>query len=200
MNDMRERFSAAEESGAYLSLISGNHDTPRIADHLDERELRIFYLFLFALPGIPFLLYGDELGMKTSDLPSKDGGYQRTGTRIPMIWDDSEPYHGFSKTEPYLPFSEENKVSLEQAVNDENSLYHFLKKLIALRKQIPDLRDPHLPIEEKDRIFRFERGGLDLIINLSKKTYPYQGEKIIATEDFDADLPSGAAVLLKRRA
>ncbi|MBQ1483438.1 MAG: glycosylase [Erysipelotrichaceae bacterium] len=200
LNDMRERFSAAEESGAYLSLISGNHDTPRIADHLDERELRIFYLFLFALPGIPFLLYGDELGMKTSDLPSKDGGYQRTGTRIPMIWDDSEPYHGFSKTEPYLPFSEENKVSLEQAVNDENSLYHFLKKLIALRKQIPDLRDPHLPIEEKDRIFRFERGGLDLIINLSKKTYPYQGEKIIATEDFDADLPSGAAVLLKRRA
>ncbi|MCR4632839.1 MAG: glycosylase [Erysipelotrichaceae bacterium] len=200
LNDMKERFTAAEKSGACLSLISGNHDTWRIANYLDERELRVFYMFLFCLPGIPFLLYGDELGMKTSDLPSKDGGYQRTGTRIPMIWDDSKPYHGFSKAEPYLPFNEENKVSLMDAQNDKNSLYHFLKKLIALRKQIPDLKDPHLEIEEKDRVFCFKRGDLDLIINLSKKDHLYQGEKIIGSEGFDKILPPGAAVLVKRRA
>ena len=89
------------------------------------------------MPGTPFIYYGDELAMKTMPLDSKDGGYQRTGVRIPMIWNDKLPYHGFSNTKgkTYLPFYDEvNKVSVESASKDDNSLYNFIKKMIKVRK------------------------------------------------------------------
>lgn len=35
------------------------------------------------LPGAPFIYYGDELGMRYRPLPSKEGGYTRTGSRTP---------------------------------------------------------------------------------------------------------------------
>ncbi|MBQ6479045.1 MAG: glycosylase [Erysipelotrichaceae bacterium] len=197
LKDMRDRFSAAEKKKAHLALISGNHDTWRIANYLSHEELKVFYMMLFCLPGIPFVLYGDEIEMKTSDLPSKDGGYQRTGTRIPMIWDDKEPYHGFtSAKDPYLPFNRENTVSVKQAMKDKDSLYHFICELISLRKRIRDLRDPHVEIKEKNRVFFFTRGRYLLIVNTSKKDYIFKGKLIFSTGTEGNVLPPGSAVLV----
>lgn len=70
----------------YISLITGNHDTMRISRTLDDRQLRLAYAFLFTMPGVPFLYYGDEIGMRYLPLKSKEGGYQRTGSRTPMQW------------------------------------------------------------------------------------------------------------------
>ena len=198
LNDMKERFAQAKKHKAYLSLISGNHDSKRIADHLNERQLRVFYLFLFTMPGIPFVLYGDELGMRSSDLPSKDGGYQRTGTRIPMIWNDRKPYHGFCDQKPYLPFNEDNKVSVAKAKKDEGSLYHYIRKLIALRKKTADLKDPEVSFREENRVFVFKRGRYELVLNLSDKNFDLEGKKIISTADFEGKLPAGEGVLVKK--
>ena len=199
LKDMRERFKEAEKAKSYLALISGNHDTWRIANYLDQNELKMFYLFLFCMPGIPFILYGDEIGMKTSDLPSKDGGYQRTGTRIPMIWNDEEPCHGFtSGKEPYLPFSPDNTTSVKQAMKDKDSLYHFIRELIILRKKMKDLSNPHVKITEKNRVFLFDRGEHMLIMNLSGKEYSCKGERIISSSVFEGKLPSGCAVLVRK--
>ena len=115
-----------------------------------------------------------------------------------MIWDDTEPYHGFTKgKKSYLPFDPENTVSAKQAMRDENSLYHFICKLISLRKTIKDLKDPHVEIQEKNRVFLFERGKYVLIANMSKKAYSFEGEKIISSREFEGKLPSGCAVLIK---
>ncbi len=199
LKDMRQRFEEAEKQKAYLALISGNHDTWRIANYLDQDELKVFYMFLFCLPGIPFVLYGDEIAMKTSDLPSKDGGYQRTGTRTPMIWDERKPYHGFTMgKDPYLPFDPKNTVSVKQAKEDEDSLYHFICRLIALRKKIRDLSDPHVDISEKNRVFFFDRGKYQLILNLSEKKYEIKGKMIIASAAFEQYLPAGSAVLIRK--
>lgn len=198
LKDMRERFNSAEETKSYLALISGNHDSWRIANYLDADQLRVFYLMLFALPGIPFVLYGDELGMKTSDLPSKDGGYQRTGTRIPMIWDD-EKGHGFTDNEkPYLPFSKDNKVSVSTALNDEDSLLNYIKKLTELRKKTGDLKDPHADIKEENRVFTFSRGKHLLIANMSDHGYEFKGKIIFRSRDFEGKLPPQCAVLVKQ--
>lgn len=198
LKDMKERFDAAEKKKAYLALISGNHDTWRIANYLNHEELKVFYLFLFTMPGIPFVLYGDEIEMKTSNLPSKDGGYQRTGTRIPMIWDEKKN-HGFtSNRKPYLPFDPENKISVNKAIKDKDSLYHFICELTQFRKDIKDLSDPHVEIKEKNRVFFFERGRFTLLMNMSKKGYPIKGEIIISTVPFENILPSGAAALIKK--
>ncbi|MBR5755072.1 MAG: glycosylase, partial [Erysipelotrichaceae bacterium] len=196
LKDMRKRFDAAEANGSFLALISGNHDTWRIANYLDRDQLRMFYMFIFLMPGIPFVLYGDEIGMKTIHIPSKDGGYQRTGTRLPMVWNDSRPYHGFtSGKKPYLPFYKENSLSAEKALKDEDSLYHFIGKLSGLRKEIKDLSDPHVQIKEKDRVFIFRRGKYSFIMNMSDREYPFKGKAIISSKAFEGNLPPGCAVL-----
>lgn len=198
LKDMKERFQAAKNHDASLALISGNHDSTRIANYLDDDELKMFYLMIYTLPGVPFVLYGDELGMKSSDLPSKDGGYQRTGTRIPMLWND-EKGHGFTTSEtPYLPFYDDNKVSVQTAMEDENSLYHFICKLASLRKTIKDLRYADLKIEEADRVFLFERGNYVLIENMSDKDYAFKGKAIISSKAFAGKLPPKTAVLIEK--
>ena len=198
LRDMRERFAQAEKTKSCLALISGNHDSWRIANYLNHEELRMFYMFLFCLPGIPFILYGDEIGMKTIHIPSKDGGYQRTGTRLPMVWDDSEPFHGFTEgDEPYLPFFPDNKLSVARAITQEHSLHHFIRELISLRKKIADLSDPHVDIEEDQRVFIFSRGRYRLIANLSEKEYACMGKKIISSVAYEGKLPPGCAVLLE---
>lgn len=198
LKDMKERFSEAEKTKSYLALISGNHDTWRIANYLNKEELKVFYMMLFTLPGVPFVLYGDEIEMKTMHIPSKDGGYQRTGTRLPMVWNEKEPYHGFTAgKDPYLPFNPENRVSVKQAWKDEDSLYHFIRELIALRKKIKDLSDLHVDIQEKNRVFFFTRGRYLLIVNMSKKDHVFEGKIIIATREHGNILPPGCAVLVK---
>ena len=153
---------------------------------------------MFMMPGIPFVLYGDELEMKTiRDLPSKDGGYQRTGTRIPMIWNDTKPYHGFSSQKPYLPFNKENRISVDKATRGQSSLYHFICELIRLRSNIKDLSDPHVEIEEDDRVFIFKRGKYQLIMNMSSKPHSYKGKLIISTSPVEGNLPAGTAALIR---
>ena len=198
IKDMKKRFKEAEEQLGYLSLISGNHDTWRIANYLNDDQLRIFYMMLFTLPGIPFVLYGDEIGMKTVHIPSKDGGYQRTGSRLPMIWNDEEPYHGFTDTaEPYLPFCKENDTSVEKAMKDHDSLYSYICHLIMLRSSFPDLVDSHVGISEKNRVLTFTRGKYLVIVNLSDKEYEFSGTVIIRSREFTGKLPPQTAVLVR---
>ena len=43
--------------------------------------------FFLTMPGIPFIYYGDEIGMKFQmNLPNKEGSNERSGTRTPMQW------------------------------------------------------------------------------------------------------------------
>ena len=79
----------------YISMLTCNHDTIRPRYNLDEQELKLAYAVIFTMPGVPFLYYGDEIGMRYLDLPTKEGGYYRTGSRSPMQWDGSKNL-GFS--------------------------------------------------------------------------------------------------------
>lgn len=60
-------------------MVIDNHDVPRIATTLPDRDDRRLFLALqFLLPGCPVLYYGSELGM--------EGGADPTN-RAPMRWD-----------------------------------------------------------------------------------------------------------------
>jgi maltose alpha-D-glucosyltransferase/alpha-amylase len=48
--------------------------------------LKVVFAFLLTMPGLPIIYYGDEIGMRCLKLPSKEGGYDRTGSRTPMQW------------------------------------------------------------------------------------------------------------------
>lgn len=143
IDDYWPQYEATRDQG-YFSFISCNHDTPRFAPRLDEAERRLFFLFLLTMPGVPFIYYGDEIGMRYLDIPTHEGGYQRTGTRTPMQWDASKPNFGFS-TAPvdslYLPVDDEVAApDVASQLADEHSLRSFVKQLITLRRATPALQ------------------------------------------------------------
>lgn len=150
------------------------------------------------MPGTPFLYYGDEIMMKTMPLDSKDGGYQRTGSRIPMVWNNDDSKHGFSKTngETYLPFYTENKTSVKDAKLDPNSLLSFIKKMIQIRKSNQDLLDDNFEISYDKQVIIIKRGKLKIYLNCSNEAYHISGTVIISTKDIknSAIPPFSAAI------
>lgn len=81
--------------------------------------------------------------MLSLDLPSKEGGFERTGSRTPMQWQEGATA-GFS-TAPaaqlYLPVDhrpDRPTVSAQEA--DPNSLLNRVRALIRLRRSTPALQ------------------------------------------------------------
>ncbi len=121
----------------YIGHITGNHDMQRLAYKRTPEEVKVCMAFLFTMPGVPFVYYGDEIGMDYIEgLPSKEGGYIRTGSRTPMQWNNGKN-HGFSASDtPYLPTdSRDDAPTVENQANDEASLLAFAKNLIALHRE-----------------------------------------------------------------
>ena len=84
--DYLPKYEVTKEKG-YISFLTCNHDTPRASRTLSVQERKVAYGMLFTVPGVPFLYYGDEIGMRyIENLPTKEGGYTRTGSRTPMQW------------------------------------------------------------------------------------------------------------------
>ncbi|MDR1470408.1 MAG: hypothetical protein LBT00_14085 [Spirochaetaceae bacterium] len=137
-----KQYEICKENGGYIALISCNHDTIRPAFNLSPRELAVFYGFLFTMPGTPFLYYGDEIGMRYLNLPTKEGGYFRTGSRTPMQWKAGKNL-GFSEAaaeQLYLPVDAlPDAPTVEAQEKDPASLLNTVKALLKLRHENADL-------------------------------------------------------------
>mgnify|MGYP000835161718 CR=1 FL=1 len=114
VNKYKESYEKSQRKGL-ICIPSGNHDMDRLAKRLNENELKIAFAFLLSMPGAPFIYYGDEIGMKYIDnLESVEGGYDRTGSRSPMQWDNSTNA-GFScapSEKLYIPVDISQELSL----------------------------------------------------------------------------------------
>lgn len=126
------------EGKGYIALITCNHDTPRLSKFYEFREIELIYAFLFTIPGIPFLYYGDEIGLRNQTLISKEGGYERTGSRTPMQWNKGKNL-GFSDADTplYLPV-DNDQYAPAVSVQEENS-----KSLLAVVRSLISLRRAH---------------------------------------------------------
>ncbi len=133
-------FLEETKDKGYMSFITGSHDILRWSYGRDSEDIKVAYAFVMMMPGVPINYYGDEIGMRYLPLASKEGGRDRTGSRSPMQWDSSKN-HGFSESDrPYLPTDNTfDAPTVEQQINDEDSILNFVKKLIALRKAHPAL-------------------------------------------------------------
>jgi alpha-glucosidase len=168
-------YNQSKQNG-FISLITCNHDTERLGGTLTETELKLAYAMIFTLPGVPFLYYGDEIGMKyQKNLVSKEGGYFRTGTRTPMQWTGGENA-GFSRAPAeklYLPVDgSANAPSVEAQQQREDSLLETVKSIIKLRHAHEDLRSGGpfevLFAESGTSPFVYKRGGYVIAVNPSK--------------------------------
>ncbi|MCM3121731.1 MULTISPECIES: alpha-glucosidase [unclassified Mesobacillus] len=120
--------------------------------------------FLHMLKGTPYVYQGEEIGMTNVRFDSIDDYKDietlnmydekvnqqgedpakvmesiyvkgRDNARTPFQWDDSE-HGGFTTGTPWIQVNPNYpQINARQAVADENSIYHYYRKLIQLRKE-----------------------------------------------------------------
>ena len=162
----------------FISLPVGNHDLSRINVDRTNEELELIYVFQMCMPGVPFIYYGDEIGMKQLyGRPSKEGCYPpRSGARTPMQWSNMKN-SGFSEAKTSAlwlsPDTTSNAPNVREQEKNINSLLNKTKRII-------DMRNNHLALEadadfnilyvEKNKypfVFLRQKGGEKLLIALN---------------------------------
>lgn len=134
-----DNYTATRAKG-YICLPLGNHDIARLNNHRTTDELEMIMAFGLTMPGVPFIYYGNEIGMRQlgDDTPQIEGAYKpRAGARTPMQWAPGKNL-GFSTAEPsklYLPVdSGADAPTVAAEDKDPNSLLNRVRKLIQLHK------------------------------------------------------------------
>ena len=138
------QYDAVKGKG-YVCMPTGNHDFNRVCTEgrTKPEELKVAMTFFLTMPGVPFIYYGDEIGLKQNPAaPSTEGSGFRAGCRIPMLWDGTANA-GFS-TAPidkiYIPQDPDpGRMTVEKAEANPSSLLHYVRTLLRLRKEVPAL-------------------------------------------------------------
>ncbi len=117
---------------------------------------------LLCLRGTIFLYQGEELGLPQSEIPFEQMqdpfgianwplSPGRDGCRTPMPWQAEAPNAGFSIGTPWLPMDPAHlPLAVDRQQADTRSMLHTTRRLIALRRHYPALRDGDLEILRAD--------------------------------------------------
>jgi alpha-glucosidase len=162
VNTFRTKISEVETEvhGSQPLLVFDNHDNirswERYGDGVHNTQIaKLIAAMLFTTRATALMYYGEELGMTTTTptrvedvkdpigrtgWPKEKG---RDGERTPMQWDASNAQAGFSTdAKTWLPVPANYKtVNVQTELADPNSLLNWHKKLIAMRRELPALRD-----------------------------------------------------------
>jgi glycosidase len=158
----------------YIILPLGNHDLSRLNIERTNKELEMIFAFSMAMPGIPFIYYGNEIGMRQLyNMPYVEGAYKpRAGARSPMQWSLGKNC-GFSTVESdklYLPVDTTlDAPTVEVQEKDPNSLLNNVCKLIQIKKREPALTAyaEFVPVYAKENTYPFifaRANGRDVIL------------------------------------
>jgi glycosidase len=161
--------------GAFLT----NHDQDRVFSQLGEdlSKSRSAAEMLFTMSGVPFIYYGEEIGMS--------GTKPDEQIRTPMNWSNSES-GGFTTGTPWEPSNMDYKSGRNVAdeTKDPNSLLSLYRNLIHLRGGYSALRVGDFKLVKTDHpaIYAALRKSQDetlmILVNLS--TNPVSGFKLSA--------------------
>lgn len=181
-----------------FSTFLSNHDQQRVMSLYDgdTRKAKTAAFIYLTGPGIPFIYYGEEIGMK--------GNKPDELIRTPMQWSDG-PYAGFSSNKPWqLPNKDFKEVNLVAQEGDPGSLLTHYRTLTNLRNDYSALRTgeylpftsscrqlyPVLRVEEDQVILllanltRREMEGCTISIEESPLTGQYELETLFGVGDF----------------
>ena len=164
---------------------------------------------LHMLQGTPYIYQGEEIGMTNIRFDSIEDyrdietlnlyrekvivgneepeqvmesiyAKSRDNARTPLQWSDN-PQAGFTTGEPWIKVNPNYKeINAKQSVEDPNSIYHYYRKLIQLRKQYPIIvyGDYQLLLPEHEQIFAYFRTYKDqkllVITNFSKENILFE--------------------------
>lgn len=112
-----------------------NHDQARIAGNLKGSlpELKLAAGMYLLTQGIPFVYYGEELGMMS--------GTKDETKRTPFLWTAMDSKKLPAKQTSWAAAADciynKKTLGLEQQTKDKNSLYNYYKRLINFRNECP---------------------------------------------------------------
>jgi glycosidase len=186
---------------AMMNRFFNNHDMNRIFTRLDEDLAKLGLTLLLTVPQMPMLYYGDEIGMKGEKDPYDEG------IRRPMEWCSDNKCEGMTSWYPVWD-EEPDGISVEEEINDPESILNYVKELIHLREKYPlletgkikfvpvyDLEDFEEKKEYRRAVSYLISGGYesiliianlysekDLVIDLSEFREPTGMEEILGSK------------------
>jgi trehalose-6-phosphate hydrolase len=202
----------------YPTLFFGSHDNPRLMNRLAEGNIeraKALAALILTAKGVPFLYYGEEIGMQNitastydeiADVQGKTfyqlalnegktpeqalvwgNDHNRDKSRSPMQWDNSNNA-GFSTGTPWIKVQEDYKnINVQQSLQQKNSILNTYKVLITLRNK-----------EKCLQYGSYEK--LEINNDQILFTRRYKKDKITIVLNFGAETeimtPSGATILI----
>lgn len=136
MVSLQNRMLELYPPGQYAAFLT-NHDQNRVMDELrgNVDAAKVAAALLLTNPGVPFIYYGEEIGMSGSKPDER--------IRTPMQWDATPVTAGFTTSRtPWEPLSTDSDAGVSVAVqqDDASSLLSYYRDLIRLRSEHPALR------------------------------------------------------------
>ena len=156
-----------------------------------KESAKMLALVLHGMQGTPYVYQGEELGMTNVKFPDiscyedietvnmyherLEAGYgkddimrsiyakSRDNARTPMQW-SSEENAGFTTGKPWIRMNPNyTEINAESERKDPDSVYHFYRKLIHMRKEYPVLVDGkfELLLPDDEQIFAYVRRNDD---------------------------------------
>ena len=194
----RELFNEIENNSAHgqPEFFFSNHDQPRQWDRYgdngphNDQIAKLMAVLELSTRGTPQMYYGEELGMRTTDptrvedvhdpigklgWPKEKG---RDGERTPMQWNVASGAGFTTNAKPWLPIPPSSTTyNVETESKDPNSIYNVYKRLLALRKSDPALRDGVQESIDNDdpSVFAFLRRMPDrtVLVALNMSAHPH---------------------------
>ncbi len=135
VQSLTERAERLYPAGQYATFLT-NHDQNRVMSDLrgDIPSAKVAASLLLLSPGVPFLYYGEEIGMMGTKPDER--------IRTPMQWTNQRTTASFTiADQPWQPLSDEGlDFSVAAQTNDSDSLLSHYRALIHLRSEHPALR------------------------------------------------------------
>jgi alpha-amylase len=118
-----------------------NHDQDRYCSTFEGngQKTRMAFAILMTLPGLPFLYYGEEIGML--------GKFPDEYRREPFLWSRNTKENTNWETPKYS--TPQTIIPLNEQVKDSLSLFHFYKRMIALRRNNPVLSEGRIAVTSR---------------------------------------------------
>jgi glycosidase len=125
------KIKAKTPDGMAMSFLS-NHDMDRIAGaFITENHMRMAANLYLLGAGSPVIYYGEEIGMRGS----RGGENTDANRRLAMLWGDGDMIRDPIGT----TYAKDKQIQTTVAdqIEDENSMYHYYCRLIAIRHKYP---------------------------------------------------------------
>lgn len=179
MQEMVTSFPA----GQYATFLA-NHDQNRLISQLngDEAKVKLAATMLLTSPGVPFLYYGEEIGMMGFK-PDED-------IRRPMQWHGDDLGAGFTTGSAWrLPAVDYKTRHVAAQTDDPDSLLNHYRGLINLRNRHEALRTGAWTLVESNsaRVYAFLRHTDDEVILVLINVHP----QALTPENYSLSLGSG---------